>query len=133
MQQRLFHDSWLEAIAEDIKLLGGRKVVAPKLFTDCDEETAQDRMKCCLSSGHTMEFKPAQVLKIKQWSLDDRGQSCTIDFEDAQLGLRHEVINPADESESLRREVRDLLEVVNRKLDRIERSDQRAGQKRARP
>lgn len=125
-QPKLFCCSWIEAIGEDIRMLGGRKEIAPRLFTDCDEETAQDRLKACLSPGHSMEFKPAQVLKIKKWALEQFGRSYTVEFEDEQLGLRHEVIDPEEERDALKREFIEAVRTQQRLLERIERAEQRA-------
>lgn len=116
--------SWEEAIAEDIKALGGRKKLAPRLWPAEDEETAQERLKAALAPGHKQALKPSEILKIKQWARD-AGSYALVNFEAQELGYRVEWVHPQDEADELRRDVRDLLQHVNQKLDRIERAEQR--------
>lgn len=125
-QRRMFWDSQLDAIQGDVDLLGGRKKVAPRLFCDCDEETAQDRMKACLSRGHRMEFPPAALTKLKRWTLEEFGYSCQLDWEAQELGFKYETINPRDESDALKREFIDGVRVLSKLAERIERAESRA-------
>ena len=122
---------WEEALAEDIKALGGRKKVAARLWPGDDEETANDRLKAALSPGHRQALKPSEVLKIKLWARDASSYA-VVNFEAQELGYRVEWIAPQDEADELRRDVRELLQNVNQKLDRIERAEQRVSLKVAR-
>lgn len=122
--QAALNFSWEEAIAEDIKALGGRKKLAPRLWPAEDEETAQERLKAALAPGHKQALKPSEVLKIKQWARDV-GSCALVNFEAQELGYRVEWVDPKDEADELRRDVRDLLQNVSQKLDRIERAEQR--------
>lgn len=122
---------WEEALAEDIKALGGRKKVAARLWPGDDEETANDRLKAALSPGHRQALKPSEVLKIKMWARD-AGSYALVNFEANELGYRIEWINPVDEADQIRRELRDEFRSLNQKMDRLERVEQRATLKVAR-
>lgn len=117
--------TWEEALAADVMALGGRKKLAPRLWPSENEETAQERLKCALSPGHKQALKPSEILKLKELARD-AGSYALVTFEAQQLGYRVEWVAPQDEAEQLRREVRDVLQDVSRKLDRIERAEQRA-------
>lgn len=123
--QNSLHFTWDEALAADVHALGGRKKLAPRLWPSEDEDTRQDRLKACLSPTHKMELKPSEVLRIKEWARD-AGSYALVNYEAQYLGHRVEWLDPQDESDELRRDVRDLLNTVNQKLERIERADQRA-------
>ena len=123
--QANMHFSWHEALTDDVKALGGRKVLAPRLWPGEDEETANDRLKAALSPGHKQELKPSEVLKIKEWARDV-GSYALVNFEAQLLSFRYEWIDPENEGEQLRREVRDQMLDISRKLDRIEQADKRA-------
>lgn len=123
--------TWDEALAEDIKALGGRKKLAPRLWPADDEETANDRLKAALAPGHKLELKPAEILKIKEWARDV-GSYGLMTFEAQLLSFKYEWINPQDEAEELRREVRNLLSEANQRLERIERAQKRSSLKEGR-
>jgi hypothetical protein len=67
---------------------------------------------------------PEVVLRIKQLARE-AGSTATVDYEAQQLGFQVTWVDPKDQAEQLRREVRDLLTDVSRKLDLVERAEQR--------
>ena len=119
--------SWDEALAADIKALGGRKKVAPRLWPGEDEETANERLKAALSPGHRQQLKPTEVLKIKKWAREV-GSDALVRFEDQELGRRGEWLDPENEAEQIRRELRDEFRALNQKMDRLARAEERAAQ-----
>jgi hypothetical protein len=116
--------TWHEALGEDIRALGGRKAVAPKLWPGEDEETANNRLKAAMAPGHSQELKPSEVLRIKEWARDV-GSYALVNFEAQLLSFRVEWIEPENEAEMIRREVRDLMLAANQKLDRLEQTEKR--------
>lgn len=129
-QQKLWFDSWEEALQHDISTLGGRKVVAPRLWPSEDEETANDRLKACMARGHKQALKPSEVLKIKAWAKQEANSTALVDFEAQQLGQRIEWIDPEDEAAILMREVSHdykRIEARQKKLESLFEKIHRSG------
>jgi hypothetical protein len=112
--------TWHEALAEDIKALGGRKKVAPRLWPGIDEETAIERIKACLAPGHNQQLKPMEVLAIKQWAREV-GSSALVEFEAQYLSYRVEWVSPANELEQIERENNELLKELLRRQERADK------------
>lgn len=122
-QVALFFETVYDAIGADISAAGGFKVVAGKLWpTDVNGAA---KLRNSINPEQPHKLCPDEVLAIKRLARE-AGSTATVDFEAGQLGYQTTWVDPADEAEGLRREVRDLLAVVTKKLDRIERADERA-------
>jgi len=124
-QSALFHDTIYDAIGADIAAAGGFKVVAGKLWPTEGTATASAKLRNSINPDQPHKLCPDEVLAIKRLA-HEVGSTATIDYEAQQLGYQTTWIAPQDEADELRREVRDILAVVSRKLDRIERADERA-------
>lgn len=122
-QVELFHERIEDAIATDIKALGGPKKVAGWL-TPAKGESGADWIRACLMPDRREKFSPDELLLIKRRAREI-GSFATVTYEAQQLGYRVEWIDPQDEADELRRDVRDLLKVVNQRLERIERVEAR--------
>ena len=125
-QFTLFHDSLGDAIGADISAAGGFKVVAAKLWPTDSPPIATQKLRNCLNVDQPHKLSPDELLQIKRLARE-AGSTATVEYEAQQLGYQVAWLDPKDEAENLRREVRDLMEAVSRKLDRIERADERAG------
>ena len=123
-QGALFHDSITDALGTDISAAGGYKVVAGKLWPA--DSNATQKLRNCLNDSQPHKLSPDEVLQIKRLAYE-HGSTATVDYEAQQLGYQCQWIDPVDEADALRREVRDLLASVTKKLDRIEKADERAG------
>lgn len=121
-QGALFHDSLGDAIGADIAAAGGFKVVAAKLWPA--ESNSAQKLRNCLNDTQPHKLSPDEVLQIKRFAYE-HGSTCTVDYEAQQLGYQCTWIEPEDQSEKLNREVRDLLALVNRKLDLKAKADER--------
>ena len=121
-QSALFHDTIYDAIGADIAAAGGFKVVAGKLWPT--ESNAAAKLRNSINPEQPHKLCPDEVLAIKRLA-KEVGSTATVDYEAQQLGFQPTWLDPKDEAEELRREVRDLLEHVTRKLDRIERAEER--------
>jgi hypothetical protein len=122
-QPSLFHDTIYDALGADISAAGGFKVVAGKLWPA--EANSTQKLRNCLNADQPHKLAPDEVLQIKRLAYE-HGSTATVDYEAQQLGYQTVWVDPKDEADELRREVRDLLATVTRKLDRIERADERA-------
>jgi hypothetical protein len=125
-QQELFFESVLDALGSDIAAAGGFKTVASKLWPAESLTTSAARLRNALNPEQPQKLCPEEVLQIKRLAYEV-GATATVDFEAQQLGYVCTWVDPEDESEQLGREIRDLLEAVNRKLDRKAKAEERAG------
>jgi hypothetical protein len=124
-QRVLFHDSVWDAISTDIMAMGGFKVVAAKLWPSKDLTAAANTLRNAVNPEQAQKLCPDELMQIKRLAREVNS-TATIDYEAQQLGFQVTWIDPKDQAEALRREVRDMLEIVSRKLDRIERAEERA-------
>lgn len=123
-QSALFHDTVYDALGADIAAAGGFKTVAGKLWPTDSGSAATAKLRNALNPEQPHKLCPDEVLAIKKLAYEV-GSTATVDYEAAQLGFQATWIDPKDEADELRRDVRELLATVNRKLDRIERADER--------
>ncbi len=123
-QQQLFYETLFDAIGADIAAAGGFKAVASKLWPAESLTTSSARLRNALNPEQPQKLCPDEVLQIKRLAYE-HGSTATVDYEAQQLGYQCVWVDPKDEAAELRREVRDLLATVSRKMDRIERADER--------
>jgi hypothetical protein len=123
-QVALFHETPEEATAADIAALGGPKRVGGWLFPHLNPEQAAAQVRACLNTDRSEKFNQQQVLLIKA-KAREVGSDALVRYEEQFLGRRGEWIEPQSETDELRRDVRDLLKVVNQRLERIERAESR--------
>lgn len=123
-QQQLFFETILDAIGADIAAAGGFKVVASKLWPTEPLATASARLRNSVNAEQPQKLCPDELLALKRLAYEV-GSTATVDYEAQQLGYQTVWVDPADEADQLRKEVRTLLENVSRKLDRIEKADER--------
>jgi hypothetical protein len=124
-QSALFHDTIYDAIGADIAAAGGFKVVAGKLWPSESTSTAATKLRNSINADQPHKLCPDELLQIKRLAYE-HGSTATVDYEAQQLGYEARWVDPKNEADELRREVRDLLANVTKKLDRIERADERA-------
>jgi hypothetical protein len=127
-QQQLFFENVYDAIGSDIAAAGGFKAVASKLWPSESITTSAARLRNSINPEQPQKLCPDEVLQIKRLAYEV-GATATVDYEAQQLGYQTTWIDPEDEAEALGREIRDLLEAVNRKLDRKTKADERAALK----
>lgn len=121
-QSALFYETIYDAIGADIAAAGGFKVVAGKLWPT--ESNAAAKLRNSINPEQPHKLCPDEVLAIKRLAYEC-GSTATVDYEAQQMGFMAQWIDPKDEADELRRDVRELLATVNKKLDRIERADER--------
>lgn len=124
-QTALFHDTIYDALGADIAAAGGFKAVAGKIWPVESAGIAAQKLRNAINPDQPHKLCPDEVLQIKRLAYE-QGSTATVDYEAAQLGFQAHWIDPKDEATELRKDVRSLLADVTRKLDRIERADERA-------
>ncbi len=129
-QSALFHENIYDALGSDIAAAGGFKVVAGKLWPTEGTATASAKLRNSINPDQPHKLCADEVLAIKRLARE-AGSTATVDYEAQQLGFQVSWVDPADEADELRRDVRDMLAAVSKKLDRIERADERAAGLRA--
>jgi hypothetical protein len=123
-QTSLFFENMADALGSDIASAGGFKAVAGKLWPAEAPTMATQKLRNCLNDSQPHKLSPDEVLQIKRLAYE-HGSTATIDYEAQQLGYQTIWLDPQDEAAALDREIRDLLETVNRKLDRKAKADER--------
>lgn len=123
-QTALFHDTLLDAIGADIAAAGGFKAVASKLWPAESITTSAARLRNSVNSEQPQKLCPEELLQLKRLAYEC-GSTATVDYEAQQLGYQTIWVDPEDQAEQLAREVRDLLAMVNRKLDQKARAEER--------
>lgn len=121
-QTALFYETIYDAIGADIAAAGGFKVVAGKLWSA--DPHGPNKLRNAINPDQPHKLCPDEVLAIKKLAYE-HGSTATVDYEAQQLGYQPTWVDPQDEAEQLNREVRDLLALVNRKLDQKTRAEER--------
>lgn len=125
MQTSLFFETIHDALGADIAAAGGFKVVAGKLWPTDSPSTATAKLRNSLNPEQPHKLCPDEVLAIKRLA-HEAGSTATVDYEAAQLGYQITWVDPRDEAEDLRRQTRDLLAMVLKNQERIDRAEERA-------
>ena len=121
-QGALFHDTIYDALGADIAAAGGFKVVAHKLWPA--DSSGATKLRNSINPDQPHKLCPDEVMQIKKLAYE-HGSTATVDYEAQQLGYECNWISPEDEAAKLDHEIRDLLEAVNRKLDRKAKAEDR--------
>lgn len=121
-QTVLFHDSIQDAVGTVVRTLGGKKKVAPLLWPHVKAETAYTRLAHCLAEGYDEKLSPEELLFIAAKGREV-GDHSIMQYLGASLGYAVTPLDPKDEGEELRREIRDGLALINRKFERLERTE----------
>lgn len=125
MQTSLFFETIHDALGADIAAAGGFKVVAGKLWPTDSPSTATAKLRNSLNPEQPHKLCPDEVLAIKRLA-HEAGSTATVDYEATQLGYQVTWVDPRDEAEDLRRQTRDLLAMVLKNQERIDRAEERA-------
>lgn len=126
-QAALFHDSIHDAVGAVVAALGGKKKVATQLWPHLKPETAYTRLAHCLSEEFPEKLAPEELLFLARAGRESGSHALTA-YWNQEAGYAAPVpIDPLDESEALRRDIRDGLAKLNRMCERLERTEVRAG------
>jgi hypothetical protein len=120
-QQPLFFDSIHDAVGSVVAALGGRKIVAPLIWPHVKPETAYTRLQHCLSEDYPEKLAPEEILFLARKGREI-GCHAILAYLSMECGYSPPIpIDPLDETTALRREIRDQMAELNRKLSRLER------------
>lgn len=126
-QQVLFFESIHDAVGSVIVALGGKKKVAPLLWPHVSIGTAVTRLSHCLSEEFPEKLAPEEILFLARKGREV-GCHAIVAYLSMECGYGPPVpIDPLDEGEQLRREIRDGLTRLNQQMARLERVEVRAG------
>jgi hypothetical protein len=125
-QQALFFDSIHDAVGSVVSALGGKKAVGPLLWPHLKEQTAYTRLAHCLSDEFAEKLAPEEILFLARKGREV-GCHAILAYLSMECGYAPPVpIDPLDETTALRREIRDQMAELNRKLSRLERIETQA-------
>jgi hypothetical protein len=121
-QPALFHDSILDALGSAVIASGGAKKVAALMWPALPPEIATARLRNGLNPEHAQKLCPLEVVRLGRLA-KDAGDHSLMNYLAAEWGYSATPVDPEDQSDALRREVRDLLKAANQRLERIERME----------
>jgi hypothetical protein len=122
-QAALFYDSIQDAIGTVVAALGGKKKVAPLLWPHIKVETAYTRLAHCLSDEFPEKLAPEELLFLAQKGREV-GCHAIVAYLSMECGYAPPVpVDPLDETEALRREIRDGIVKITRMFERLERTE----------
>lgn len=126
-QAHLFHDSIYDAIGAVVSALRGKKEVASLLWPHLKEQTAYTRLSHCLSDEFPEKLSPEELLFLARKGREIGCHAIAAYISSECDYAPPQPIDPQNEAEILRREIRDGLADLNRKVDRLERAEMKAG------
>lgn len=120
-QTALFHESIHDAVGALVQALGGKKKVGPLLWPHIKPETAYTRLAHCLSDEFPEKLAPEEMLFLIKKG-HEIGEHSIMAYLCTEGGYAPPVpVSPMDEASELRREIRDSLSDLNRRMARLER------------
>lgn len=124
-QQSLFHDSVHDAAGAVILSLGGKKHVAQLLWPHLKPESAYTRLAHCLSEDDQQKFSIQELMFLMREGRKI-GDHSLVAYVNQDAGYGPPVpVDPVDEAEQLRRDIRDELASLNKRMARLERIESR--------
>lgn len=100
----LFHETWADALREDIAACGGPKVVAPELWSELTPDAAHRRLLDCLNETRPERLDPDRLRKLLKMARA-KGSRAGINWLLRDLeGEDFRPVEPADKREQLQRE-----------------------------
>lgn len=126
-QIAMFHDTPKDALGADVTAIGegSIKKAAGLIWPSDHPDTAYARLRAALSATNDQKLSLDETLRVKQLARDV-GSYALVNYEAQTLGYRVEWVDPKDEADQLRREIRDGLTALNRKVERLDRAETRA-------
>jgi hypothetical protein len=119
----LFYDNIYKALNVLVSICGGSKDVAGKLWPT--KKDAEKWLSDCLNPDRQAKLDPEEFMALLRMARE-RNFHGVMEFVATESGYaRPAPTEPEDETNELRREVRDLLQAANQRLERIERAEQR--------
>lgn len=119
------NDSWEDAIADDVKLLGGVKPAAELMFPNKSPARGEDTIRAWMNPSRAEEPSPGELARLIREAKKEAGYSNVARFFEGELNCRIEFLSPEDEKAQLQREYIRAVEALRSLTDRIDRNEQR--------
>ena len=117
----LFYESWLDALKDDVRALGGAKVIGCILWAEKDPLSARNRLNDCLNPERRETLTHEQELLIMRKAKDQRGFSAALFHLCDEIGFeRPRAKDPYDETAALQREFIEAIKRQERIAQRLE-------------
>lgn len=128
-QGALFYESIYDAVGAVVQAMGGKKKVATLLWPRMRPESAYTRLAHCLSDEFPEKLSPEELLFLIS-SGRQIGCHAIMTYLSSEGGYAPPItVEPQDEADALRREIRDGLAALNRRFERLERVEVKSGVK----
>lgn len=123
----LFYESWEEALKDDIKAMGGTKVVGKLIWPDLEMEIARNRLNDRLNPERRERLNDSQERMIMRGAREARGFSAAMFFLADETGFeRPKSMAPQDEVAELQRQFINAVHQSQRIAERLDRLAQPA-------
>ena len=121
-QERLFYDSELEGLRDDVNALGGPKEIGRWFWPEKSIEAARNMVNDRLNAERRDRFTEDQRRLIMRKAREKRGFSATLNFICDDTGFeRPRAKNPEDEAAALQRRYIESVNLQRQIADRLER------------
>src|SRR5687767_4455397 len=124
-QKAFFHETVDDAIREDVRVNGGFKTIGHELRPKKSPDDAAAWLRNATNPNQDEGIDQHELMVILGHAAKNHS-SAFLDYLGQKFGFKVEWIDPEDEAERTRREIRDGLKMLNQKIERLERAEQRA-------
>lgn len=125
VQPELFYESFLEALRDDVKAIGGSKSVGGKFWPEKDLHAAANLVNDCLNANRRDRFNEDQERYIMRKARELRGFSAGICFLCDDTGFERPLAkNPVDEIAKRQQEFIDAVRTAERVSHELQRLTQ---------
>lgn len=118
-QNALFYECIEDAIADDIKALGGPKKAAAIFFPDKTTEQGAALLRAWSNADRSERPSPSQYILLKAKAKDQNSFACVL-YEEQTLGCKVSWIEPEDELQRIERENNELLKALTKRMERAD-------------
>jgi sugar-specific transcriptional regulator TrmB len=118
-QNALFYECIEDAIADDIKALGGPKKVAEIFFRDKTVDQGAAYLRAWSNAERSERPSPSQYILLKKLAYQVGSRACWI-YEEQELSVKVAHVEPEDELQRIERENNELLKALTKRLDRAD-------------
>ena len=120
----LFYESWLEALRDDVRALGGAKVVGAQFWPEKSVEAAKNKLNDALNEERRERLSDEQERWIFRAAKERRGFSAALFFLCDDAGFkRPEPKDPMSEAAQLQRDFIQAVRTLKHIEERIARAD----------
>jgi hypothetical protein len=120
----LFYESWLEALRDDVRAIGGAKVVGAALWPEKSIDAAKNKLNDALNEERRERLTDEQERWIMRSAREKRGFSAALYHLCDDVGFeRPKERDPLDEAAQLQREFISAVQTLKHIEERLERTN----------